>query len=444
MTIGEPSPLQSIEELRPDTRGIIRLPPGIDVPLTPRVKRLIDSVPMRRLSHVSQLGLVQLVYPGACHSRFEHSLGVYGTAVEFLRRLSSDRRFAEAVSHAQATTFLAAALMHDVGHWPFCHPIEDLRLPNVERHESLARKTLTEGPVAELLQRDWQLEGTQVADAIERQSQSPGERIVASMLSGPIDVDKIDYLARDSLHAGVPYGRHFDAPRLMASLCLNAAGDAIAITDKGRTAAELMVFARYVMFSEVYWHHTVRAATAMLQRGVFLLADRIDWPQLYSSTDSTLPPYLLELAAGTPAAELLSGLFGPERRLYKRLAEFSLAESPEAYQCLARRPYPWLHDFAHKLALYLERETGERCAHHEILVDAPPVQTEVQCNIDVYFPRSGQCRPLRDVSPVVDALAQRQFDDFVKRVRVYAHPRVAKRLVGVAIDKAITTIAECE
>ncbi len=77
------------------------------------------------------------------------------------------------------------------------------------------------------------------------------------MLSGPIDIDKMDYLFRDSLHAGVPYGRHFDQQRLLGSLSLNQAGDGLAVTDKGKTAAELMVFARYVMFSEVYWHHGV-------------------------------------------------------------------------------------------------------------------------------------------------------------------------------------------
>ena len=91
------------------------------------------------------------------------------------------------------------------------------------------------------------------------------------MLSGPIDVDKMDYLMRDSLHAGVPYGRNFDQQRLIGSLCVNEAGDGLAITEKGRTAAEMMVFARYVMFSEVYWHHAVRCATAMLQRAFYLL-----------------------------------------------------------------------------------------------------------------------------------------------------------------------------
>ena len=82
-----------------------------------------------------------------------------------------------------------------------------------------------------------------------------------SILSGPIDIDKMDYLDRDSLHAGVPYGRNFDRNRLIQSLLVNGNGDGLAISSKGKTAAELMVFARYVMFSEVYWHHTVRSAT---------------------------------------------------------------------------------------------------------------------------------------------------------------------------------------
>ena len=105
------------------------------------------------------------------------------------------------------------------------------------------------------------------------------------MLSGPIDIDKMDYLYRDSLHAGVPYGRHFDQQRLLGSLCLNQAGDGLAITDKGKTAAELMVFARYVMFSEVYWHHGVRAATAMLQRAFYLLHGMLDLDALFRMTE---------------------------------------------------------------------------------------------------------------------------------------------------------------
>src|SRR5215472_7582914 len=112
-------------------QATIRIPPEIDVPLTPRVRRLIDTAEFRRLARISQLGLVSLVYPAAIHTRFEHSLGVYRLALLFLRQLSYDSRFAAIISPADAELFIVASLLHDLGHWPFCHPIEDMHLPSV-------------------------------------------------------------------------------------------------------------------------------------------------------------------------------------------------------------------------------------------------------------------------------------------------------------------------
>ena len=116
---------------------------------------------------------------------------------------------------------------------------------------------------ADALRDDWSVNPRDVVAMLSGKPTDRRGRVLRSLLSGPIDVDKADYLMRDSLHAGVPYGQHFDRSRLVRSLCLNEAGDGVAITEKGKTAAEMMVFARYVMFSEVYWHHAVRSATAM-------------------------------------------------------------------------------------------------------------------------------------------------------------------------------------
>ncbi len=246
----------------------IRIPPEVDVPVTRRVKSLIDSGAMRRLTRISQLGLVSFVYPGATHSRFEHSLGVYRLAVQVLNQLARDPSAERIVNQRDAKLFLVAALLHDVGHWPYCHPIEDMHLEWIPKHESMARELLCTDEVETILRDDWQLSGNEVADFLV--SRSKPKSLLQSLLSGPIDVDKMDYLQRDSLHAGVPYGRNFDVGRLIHSVCPGPNGS-VAITSKGRTAAEMMVFARYVMFSEVYWHHAVRSATAMLQRLVFEL-----------------------------------------------------------------------------------------------------------------------------------------------------------------------------
>ncbi len=270
------------------TSNLVRIPPELDVPLTPRVRALVDTAEFRRLARISQLGLVSLVYPAAHHTRFEHSLGVYRLALLFLRKLSYDPRFAAAVTPTDAELLIVAALLHDLGHWPFCHPIEDMRLPGVPSHELFANSFLLEGDIADTLRDEWQINPRDVVDLLSNKPRRTISRILTSILSGPIDIDKMDYLARDSLHAGVPYGRNFDQNRLIGSLCLNEAGDALAITEKGKTAAEMLVFARYVMFSEVYWHHGVRSATAMLQRAFYLLHGTLELDSLFRLTEAEM------------------------------------------------------------------------------------------------------------------------------------------------------------
>jgi HD superfamily phosphohydrolase len=423
--------------------GMVRIPAELDVPLTDRVRALIDTSEFRRLARISQLGLVSLVYPAAIHTRFEHSLGVYRLALLFLRQLSYDQRFASLISPVEAELFLVAALLHDLGHWPFCHPIEDMHLPGVPQHELFANSFLLEGEIADALRDDWAIQPRDLIALLSGKPRDAHTRLLASILSGPIDIDKMDYLARDSLHAGVPYGRNFDQQRLIGSLCVNQAGDGLAITDKGKTAAEMMVFARYVMFSEVYWHHGVRAATAMLQRAFFLLHGLVDLDQLFRMTEGPMIDRMREVAEPGPASDLLEGLFGPQRRLYKRLAQYSYFEEPSLYQRLARRPYPWLAACASEFAQQASTVLGRIVAPHEILFDAPPVEREVEIAIDVYFPKEDRYRPLGEVSPVVRTLARTQFDDYVKRVRIFAHPRVVEdlrrlnvaELLRAAIDK---------
>lgn len=409
-------------------RSMVRIPPELDVPLTERVKRLIDTAAFRRLASISQLGLVGLVYPAANHTRFEHSLGVYRTALLYLKQLAHDERFAAVVGPEDAELFLAAALLHDVGHWPFCHPMEDMHLAALPRHEMLAASFLLGDELSQVLRTDWGLEPRPVLDLLSGNPSGPAAKILCSLLSGPIDVDKMDYLPRDSLHAGVPYGRNFDQGRLIGSLCLNESGDGLAITEKGKTAAEMMVFARYVMFSEVYWHHAVRAATAMLQRAVYALLPKLDLDSLCRQTEGPFVAQLLAAAAGSGAAVLLDGLFGPQRRLYKRVAQFSLLEDAEMYRLLARRPYPWLAACAERFAHLASQALHMPLAPHEVLFDAPPIEREVEFNVDVFYAKEKRYRPLGDVSPVVRTLAREQFDDYVKRVRVFAHPRVAAAL----------------
>ncbi|NUQ65812.1 MAG: HD domain-containing protein [Pirellulales bacterium] len=422
-------------------KSLVRIPPELDVPLSGRVRQIIDTPEFRRLARISQLGLVSLVYPAAIHTRFEHCLGVYRLALLLLKRLAHDDRFNEAVGVEDAELFLVTALLHDLGHWPFCHPIEDIRLSRVPSHEMFSNSFLLEGEVAEVLRNEWGINPRKVVSLLSEKPQDRTSRLLVSMLSGPIDIDKMDYLFRDSLHAGVPYGRNFDQQRLIGSLCLNQRGDGLSITDKGKTAAELMVFARYVMFSEVYWHHGVRSATAMFQRAFYLLHGALDLDHLFRTTENEMSVELQRVAGDGPAGDLLQALFGPTRHLYKRLAQFSFFEEHDLYLKLARRPYPWLAACAEHFAGIASAELGRVVAPHEILYDAPPVEREVEFDVDIYYLKEDRYRALAEVSPVVRTLAKEQFDDYVKRVRIFAHPRVAPELRRLPNLPALVTQA---
>jgi len=413
-------------------RGIIRIPNEQDVPFTPRVRALVDTAEFQRLRHISQLGLATQIYPGANHTRFEHALGVFNNAIRYVWQLGRDPRFCKAIDHHRAEVLLVSALLHDLGHWPFCHPIEDLALPNMPPHEAYAAEYLRpERELAQVLKSEWNIEPEEVLDVLVAKTDSPELRLLRSILSGPIDIDKMDYLERDSLHCGVPYGRHFDKSRLIQSLVLNEAGDGLAITQKGKTAAELMVFARYVMFSEVYWHHAVRSATCMFARSFFELHNNFDLTTLFETSETETVRLLRNKAAGTDSAQLVEGVFGPKRQLYKRAGEYSHYQQNELYLLLAGRPYEFLVRCSRNLAEELNRRgtANRELSPVDILIDAPPPHREVEFKVPIYFAKENIYRLLSDVSPVIESLAKKQFDDYVKRVRIFASPDIRHQIM---------------
>jgi len=425
--------------------GLIRIPNEQDVPFTPRVRALVDTAEFQRLKHISQLALTSRVYPGATHSRFEHALGVFSNCIRYLQQLGRDARFAETVDSHLAEVLMVSALLHDIGHWPFCHPIEDMGLEGLRVHESFAAELLSpDRQLASVLRESWNVEPSEVLSVLDGDSHEPGYRLVRSILSGPIDIDKMDYLDRDSLHCGVPYGRNFDRNRLIQSLLVNETGDGLAISNKGKTAAELMVFARYVMFSEVYWHHAVRSATTMFARAFFDLHSEFDLRELFLLSEPQMIDALRSAAAGTAVERLIEGVFGLHRSLYKRVTEYSLYQNHDIYEQLRGLPFGTLVDLGSTIADRFAVELNTTVEQTDVIIDAPPAHREVEFKVDIFFPKEDVYRPLQEVSPVVDSLARTQFDDYVKRVRLFVEPTVATALrqSGTQIDDVVTAAAE--
>ncbi len=219
---------------------------------------LISTRPLQRLRQVRQLGLANLVFPGAEHSRFSHVLGAMHLAGRMYDALAAVPS-SPLDSHANAPgrrALRAAALLHDVGHAPFSHTAEDLFDTPID-HETMSRRILGRPELRELFARH-DVSIDLVLQLLSGESSGP-ERLLSQVISGELDVDKMDYLLRDSLFCGVQYGQ-FDLERLLETVTpildpeTNRWG--IGIDSGGVHALEGLVLARYYMFTQVYFNVT--------------------------------------------------------------------------------------------------------------------------------------------------------------------------------------------
>ncbi len=297
---------------------ILRDPVWNNIRVDDLTLELVDTEVFQRLRYVRQLGWTYLVYPGATHSRFEHALGTHHLSRRTLALLC-EAEDATSIGEQEQAIVRSAALLHDVGHYPFSHALEEI---GALHHEDVARPLITEGAIASLLSsRLGDDAPTRVFDLIRGQSRSA----LQGLISGSLDLDKIEYLKRDAFMCGVPYGE-IDVDRLTNSLVLvddPATGrPAIGVQEKALSALESLLFAKYQMYRNVYWHHAVRSATAMYKRLVedAIAAGVVDDRSLATYTDEGLM-HRLESAFPT---QLLAAL--KERKLYKRAAEWPAAE----------------------------------------------------------------------------------------------------------------------
>jgi hypothetical protein len=205
--------------------------------------KLIDTPQIQRLRRIKQLGFTYLVYPGANHTRFEHSIG----SMYLASRLASSLE----LSVEEKEMLRVSAILHDAGHGPFSHVSESV----LERsHEELTSKLILESEISDILSEKF--------DPKEIIKLISGEGRLGHIISGDLDVDRMDYLLRDSYYTGVAYGV-IDVERLIHNMKLD--GNLI-LKAKGVQAAESMLLARYFMYPSVYQHHTTRIINSMFRR----------------------------------------------------------------------------------------------------------------------------------------------------------------------------------
>lgn len=251
----------------------LRIPFSGSIPLFKEILDIIDTDDFQRLRGVRQLGPTQFVYPGANHTRFEHSLGTYFLSLQYLQVLLKNPIFYQATEPVDEAIKLVVlgSLLHDIGHHPYSHWIEEITgLANelgFSRHEDRAKSIITRGEIREIIETKWEVDLAQLCRLISGSGGlSRREELLRSIIDSVIDVDRIDYLQRDSAHCGVPYGSAFDVERLISSLWVNEQCNKICLTEKGRSSFAALTMSNIIMYQEVYWHKTVRACTAMFKR----------------------------------------------------------------------------------------------------------------------------------------------------------------------------------
>jgi HD superfamily phosphohydrolase len=293
---------------------VVRDPLWNNIRIDGRALGVVDSAPFQRLRYVRQLGHAYLVYPGATHSRFEHALGAYHLARRALTLLR-ERSELDTIDDETLALIPLAALLHDIGHYPFSHALEEAGLPS---HEVLAVHHFVHPELAAALDRYGVGDiGARLAALITGTSDSPLQGLVA----GSLDLDKLEYLTRDARMCGVPYGT-VDVDRLLHSLTVTP--DGVGVHEKGVSALESLLFAKYQMYRNVYWHHAVRSATAMFKRLIRMAmeAGHLHTHALADSTDESLMEAVRDFAA-SPLPDRLR-----RRQLYKRAVDLSAGTLP--------------------------------------------------------------------------------------------------------------------
>jgi hypothetical protein len=390
---------------------VIRDPLWDNIRLEPIAVAAMDTAAFQRLRYVRQLGHAFLVYPGATHSRFEHALGAYHLARRALNTLA-DRDDLSNVNGDDLLAIRLAALLHDIGHYPYSHALEEAGFPS---HEAIGAAKLAEGDLGDLLRRTGgEALITRLAELIQGRSAAP----LAGLVSGSLDLDKIDYLSRDARMCGVPYGI-VDVDRLLASLALvpTDAGAAVGVQEKGVSALESLLFAKYQMYRNVYWHHAVRSATCMFKRAVraTVAAGRLDVSTVASATDGTLDTLLAERDP-TGLARAVH-----QRRLFKRALDLPAADVDDAALSAIAHDPDALEAVENELAAQLGLEV------HGVLIDYPERASMLQVDLPL-LTRDERVEQLTDAGRAGALGLPRVADELyrsARRLRIFTRePRV--------------------
>jgi uncharacterized protein len=357
---------------------------------------LIGTPQMQRLRWINQLGLANLVYPGANHTRFEHSLGAY-----HLARVLSDHL---GLDEEERLLVGAAALLHDVGHGPLSHATEAALSPYLRREHENVIDLLRKSELREVL-------GQHGLLPQEIQSTINGDNRLGQIVSSEIDADRMDYLIRDSHYTGVAYGV-IDHLRLIKMMKVHL-GDLV-VESGGVQAATSLLISRLLMHPAVYYHHVCRISECMISGGIRrMIDDGVEAAEIKAMDDEEL--FASMTAHGGIAAEMVSRI--KSRRLFKRAVYVDL-------ECLESHSRSWGNE--RRIAQEIADQAGLDPDY--VLVDNPSLPDAEEGDFPVLV--EGEVKPLRDVSPLVAILEKANRANW--RFGVYARAEDREKVAQAA------------
>jgi len=380
------------KQIKDPVHGYIEVPdeliPFLDLPV------------LQRLHYIRQLGFAYLVYPGANHTRFEHSLGAMSLADKVCQNvgLEEDERL----------MVCCAALLHDIGHGPYSHASERLR----SEFGSFSHDDIL--PFADILDPLLEDIGCDIHEAAGIIS---GNHRLAPIIHGDLDVDRMDYLLRDAHYSGVPYGT-LDANRLIQSLFMDDE-HGLTLRDSGVAAAESLLIARTLMGPSVYYHHVSRIAEEM-----FLLAGRLhftgDTIDAFMRMDDAEGTMTLLNSPNAAARDLMMRI--RSRRLFKRAVYVGRdqVDMPRLTQLSS----------ASRERLRMEISDAAGVDEHAVILDIPPLRKDMQMQVKVkslhdYVP----FEDIVPLLPLMNATRQEQW-----RLGVYAAEENIDAVKAAALD----------
>ncbi|MEE9440833.1 MAG: HD domain-containing protein [Candidatus Thermoplasmatota archaeon] len=389
---------------------VVRDPIHGNIKLKDSIAELLESPEVQRLYNIKQLGFAHLVFPGAHHTRLEHSLGAYHIASQISETLNIEDDKRDVVA--------CAALLHDIGHGPFSHTLESLLLEKfgVDHVDLTEELIFGEYEIFESNEKDF-IQSESVHQILSNNDIDKKEIIniirgktykklyLSQILNSTIDVDQLDYLIRDAYYTGVSYGM-IDIERLLQTLVIHE--DTLAIKRKGVGVVENILMARGLMYSSVYFHKTVRIAELMLSKAIEVIPD-LEPFEFFRLTDAEIVSSLKKM-----------GMFQQEivtRLKYRILFKQAYSASAHDLDKQALDEIRGLENAAYRRQKEQELEDAFGIPHGHLIIDVPRPELLIAeprlHKTDIFVVDRDEVKTLDEFTPIAEAIRSRGTPDWI-------------------------------